>query len=289
MSVGLNLAQLQAVHYTQGPCLVLAGAGSGKTRVITHKIAHLIEQGLAPRRIAAITFTNKAAAEMRERAAALIGRRAKEVLVCTFHALGVRMVREDGHVLGLKPNFSILDADDVTAILKDCAGGTTDLATARQWQWRISAWKNQGWDARRALAMAQDDHERSVALLMQRYEERLSAYQSVDFDDLIGLPMRLLKHHDAVREKWQRLLGHVLVDEYQDTNATQYQLLKLLVENKGTTLKKEYLFNRIWGSNSESEPQTLTVHIKWLREKIEKDSKKPKHIITVWGTGYRYE
>ena len=229
MSVGLNLAQLQAVHYTQGPCLVLAGAGSGKTRVITHKIAHLIEQGLAPRRIAAITFTNKAAAEMRERAAALIGRRAKEVLVCTFHALGVRMVREDGHVLGLKPNFSILDADDVTAILKDCAGGTTDVATARQWQWRISAWKNQGWDARRALAMAQDDHERSVALLMQRYEERLSAYQSVDFDDLIGLPMRLLKHHDAVREKWQRLLGHVLVDEYQDTNATQYQLLKLLV------------------------------------------------------------
>ena len=229
---GLNLAQLQAVHYTEGPCLVLAGAGSGKTRVITHKIARLIETGLAPKRIAAITFTNKAAAEMRERAAGLIGRQARDVMVCTFHALGVRMVREDGHVLGLKPNFSILDTDDVTSILKDCAGGSTDAAGARQWQWTISAWKNQGWDARRALAMAANDHERSLALLMQRYEERLAAYQSVDFDDLIGLPMRLLKGHAEVREKWQRQLAHVLVDEYQDTNATQYELLKFLVGDR---------------------------------------------------------
>ncbi|MEQ6436129.1 UvrD-helicase domain-containing protein [Comamonas sp. w2-DMI] len=232
MSAGLNLAQLQAVHYTEGPCLVLAGAGSGKTRVITHKIGRLIENGLAPRRIAAITFTNKAAAEMRERAAGLIGRQAKDVLVCTFHALGVRMVREDGHVLGLKPQFSILDQDDVTGILKDCAGGTTDVATARQWQWTISNWKNQGWDSRKALAMAQDDNERTIALIMQRYEERLTAYQSVDFDDLIGMPMRLLRGHAEVREKWQRLLGHVLVDEYQDTNATQYELLKLLVGSR---------------------------------------------------------
>ncbi|HNQ10319.1 MAG TPA: UvrD-helicase domain-containing protein, partial [Giesbergeria sp.] len=140
MSAGLNLAQLQAVHYTEGPCLVLAGAGSGKTRVITHKIAHLIEQGMEPKRIAAITFTNKAAAEMRERAKGLIGKAAKDVVVCTFHALGVRMVREDGKVLGLKPQFSILDQDDVTSILKDAAGGTTDAATARQWQWTISLW-----------------------------------------------------------------------------------------------------------------------------------------------------
>ncbi len=134
MSAGLNLAQLQAVHYTEGPCLVLAGAGSGKTRVITHKIGKLIDNGLAPKRIAAITFTNKAAAEMRERAKGLIGKPAKDVMICTFHSLGVRMVREDGHVLGLKPSFSILDSDDVTGILKDCAGGTTDVATARQWQ-----------------------------------------------------------------------------------------------------------------------------------------------------------
>ncbi|MFT4240652.1 MAG: UvrD-helicase domain-containing protein [Acidovorax sp.] len=230
---GLNLAQLQAVHYTDGACLVLAGAGSGKTRVITHKIAHMIEKGLAPQRIAAITFTNKAAAEMRERARGLIGRAAKDVMVCTFHALGVRMVREDGHVLGLKPQFSILDADDVAGILKDAAGGTTDLATARQWQWTISKWKNMGLNAQQALAQAADDHERSIAVVMARYEERLAAYQSVDFDDLIGMPLKLLRDHPEVRAKWQAALAHVLVDEYQDTNATQYELLKLLVGSRG--------------------------------------------------------
>ena len=229
MSAGLNLAQLQAVHYTDGACLVLAGAGSGKTRVITMKIAHMIEKGMDPRRIAAITFTNKAASEMRERAGHLIGKRAKDVLVCTFHALGVRMVREDGHVLGLKPQFSILDADDVTGILKEASGGTTDMATARQWQWVISKWKNMGLTSEQALAQAADDNERSIAVVMARYEERLAAYQSVDFDDLIGMPMRLLKSHAEVREKWQRVLGHVLVDEYQDTNATQYELLRMLV------------------------------------------------------------
>jgi ATP-dependent DNA helicase Rep len=133
----MNIAQQEAVNYLHGPCLVLAGAGSGKTRVITHKIARLIQAGVAPKRIAAITFTNKAAAEMRERAKSLIGKTAKDVLVCTFHSLGVRMLRQDGTVLGLKPNFSILDTDDVTSILKD-AGGTTDAATARQWQWTIS-------------------------------------------------------------------------------------------------------------------------------------------------------
>ncbi|MCD2167164.1 ATP-dependent helicase [Comamonas koreensis] len=233
MAHGLNLAQLQAVHYTQGPCLVLAGAGSGKTRVITHKIARLIETGMAPRKIAAITFTNKAASEMRERAKSLIGRQAKDVLVCTFHALGVKMVREDGHVLGLKPQFSILDSDDVVGILKDAAGGTADVATARQWQWTISKWKNMGLDYKEALAQAADDNERAIAVLMQRYDERLTAYQSVDFDDLIGMPLRLLRDHPEVRAKWQTNLGHVLVDEYQDTNATQYELLKLLVGERG--------------------------------------------------------
>ena len=233
MSAGLNLAQLQAVHYTDGACLVLAGAGSGKTRVITQKVAHMIEKGMEPKRIAAITFTNKAAAEMRERAKALIGRRAKDVLVCTFHALGVRMVREDGAVLGLKPQFSIMDADDVAGILKEAAGAGTDLATARQWQWVISKWKNMGLNAEQALAQAADDSERSIAVLMARYEERLTAYQSVDFDDLIGLPLRLLRDFPQVRAKWQAQLSHVLVDEYQDTNATQYELLKLLVGERG--------------------------------------------------------
>jgi ATP-dependent DNA helicase Rep len=229
---GLNLAQQEAVNYLHGPCLVLAGAGSGKTRVITHKIGRLITAGLEAKRIAAITFTNKAAAEMRERAKQLVGRDAKDVLICTFHALGVRMLRQDGAALGLKPQFSILDSDDVTSILKD-AGGTTDAATARHWQWAISLWKNMGLNAAQAEAQAQSDDERITARIMGRYEERLAAYQSVDFDDLIGLPLKLLQQHAEVREKWQSQLGHVLVDEYQDTNATQYELLKLLVGDKG--------------------------------------------------------
>jgi ATP-dependent DNA helicase Rep len=228
MSAGLNNAQLEAVNFVSSPCLVLAGAGSGKTRVITHKIGRLIEAGLEPKRIAAITFTNKAAAEMRERAKQLIGRAAKDVLICTFHALGVRIMREDGAVLGLKPQFSIMDADDVTSILKDC-GGTTDAATARQWQWTISLWKNMGLNAAQAAAQAPDDNARVIARIMALYQERLTAYQSVDFDDLIGLPLKLLAEFPEVRERWQAKMGHVLVDEYQDTNATQYEVLKHLV------------------------------------------------------------
>jgi ATP-dependent DNA helicase Rep len=231
MSAGLNFAQQEAVNFLQGPCLVLAGAGSGKTRVITHKIGRLIQVGCDPQRIAAITFTNKAAAEMRERAKHLIGKAANEVLICTFHALGVRMLRQDGTAVGLKPHFTIMDSADVTSILKD-AGGTTDSVTARQWQWTISLWKNMGLNAEQALNLAKDDNERTIAKIMARYEERLSAYQSVDFDDLIGLPLKLLQHHADVREKWQAQLAHVLVDEYQDTNATQYEVLKCLVGEK---------------------------------------------------------
>ena len=133
-SASLNPAQLAAVRHLASPCLVLAGAGSGKTRVIAHKIARLLGHGLEPRQIAAITFTNKAAAEMRERAKALVGARAaKELAISTFHALGVRMLRADGERIGLKPGFSILDADDVQGVLRD-AGGNTDNKLARHWQ-----------------------------------------------------------------------------------------------------------------------------------------------------------
>ena len=229
----LNPAQLEAVHHLHSPCLVLAGAGSGKTRVITHKIARLLQAGLAPKQIGAITFTNKAAQEMRERARSLVGARAsKDLVIATFHSLGVRMLREDGEMLGLKPKFSILDADDVLGVLKD-AGGTTDAAVARRWQWTISLWKNNGLSCEQAEAAAQDDDERVAARVMKLYEERLAAYSAVDFDDLIGLPLKLLQQHEEAREKWRRTLRHVLVDEYQDTNATQYELLKALVGEQG--------------------------------------------------------
>jgi ATP-dependent DNA helicase Rep len=232
MSAGLNLAQQEAVNHLHGPCLVLAGAGSGKTRVITHKIARLIQTGVPGKSIAAITFTNKAAAEMRERAKQLVGKPAGEVLICTFHALGVRMLRQDGEALGLKPQFSILDTDDVLSILKE-VGATTDAKMARGWQWQISNWKNAGLNAARAEGVATNNDEKMLARIMAKYEEQLAAYQAVDFDDLIGLPLKLLQSHPSVLQKWQSQLAHVLVDEYQDTNATQYELLKLLVGPRG--------------------------------------------------------
>ncbi|MBT0571727.1 UvrD-helicase domain-containing protein [Curvibacter sp. CHRR-16] len=228
MAPSLNQAQLEAVHYIYGPSLVLAGAGSGKTRVITHKIGHLLQAGIRPEQITAITFTNKAAAEMRERAKALLGKPAKHIVISTFHSLGVRILRESGSVVGLKPHFSILDTGDVTHLLKD-AGGTTDTLTAKKWQYQISQWKGEGWDGNQALTQAKNEEELQIARVMLRYEERLSAYQSVDFDDLINLPLSLLRHHTEVREHWQRSIAHALVDEYQDTNASQYELLKLLV------------------------------------------------------------
>jgi ATP-dependent DNA helicase Rep len=222
----LNPAQLEAVHHLSSPCLVLAGAGSGKTRVITHKIARLLQAGYEPGQIAAITFTNKAAAEMRERTKALVGARAAgKLVVSTFHSLGVRILRAEGARLGLKEQFSILDSDDVLGILKD-AGGSSDNALARRWQWTISLWKNQGLNS--AEVEPADDDERVAQRVMQRYEERLAAYQSVDFDDLIGLPLKLLQRDAEARATWQNTLRYLLVDEYQDTNAIQYEMLKLL-------------------------------------------------------------
>jgi len=230
--MSLNDAQMRAVHHLGGPCLVLAGAGSGKTRVIVHKIARLLQAGLAPKNIAAITFTNKAAAEMRERAKALVGpRAARDLAISTFHSLGVRMLRESGTKVGLKENFSILDSDDVLSVLRD-AGGTTDAALARRWQWTISLWKNQGLDAAGAEAAAQNDDERVAARVMRLFQERLQAYQAVDFDDLIQLPLVLLQRDAEERARWQAQFGHILVDEYQDTNAVQYELMKALVGEK---------------------------------------------------------
>jgi len=233
MSDTLNSRQLEAVHHLASPCLVLAGAGSGKTRVITHKVAKLLQSGLQAPQIAAITFTNRAAAEMRERAKALVGpRAAKALVVSTFHSLGVRVLRADGERIGLKPSFSIFDSDDVLGVLRE-AGATTDAKLARRWQWAISLWKNQGLDASAAEGAAASDDERVAARVMRRYEERLAAYQAVDFDDLIGLPLKLLATDDEARAKWRSTFEHVLVDEVQDTNCVQYELLKALVGEHG--------------------------------------------------------
>jgi len=229
----LNPAQLEAVFHLHTPCLVLAGAGSGKTRVIVQKIAKLLQSGLEAKQIAAITFTNKAAQEMRERAKGLVGpRAAKDLAISTFHSLGVRMLRADGERLGLKPNFSIMDSDDVLGILRE-AGGTTDAKQARHWQWTISLWKNQGLDSDGASRAAANADEQVAARVMQRYEERLAAFQAVDFDDLIGLPLKLLQRDAEARAKWQDQFRHILVDEVQDTNAVQYELLKTLVGERG--------------------------------------------------------
>ncbi|MBK6863764.1 MAG: UvrD-helicase domain-containing protein [Ideonella sp.] len=151
------------------------------------------------------------------------------LVVSTFHALGVRLLRADGERIGLKPKFSILDANDVLGVLKD-AGTTTDNAQARRWQWAISLWKNQGLSSDEAEAAAQGEDERSAARVMRRYEERLAAYQAVDFDDLIGLSLKLLVRDAETRAKWQSTLRYLLVDEVQDTNATQYEMLRLLAD-----------------------------------------------------------
>ncbi len=232
---GLNAPQSEAVAYLDGPCLVLAGAGSGKTRVITQKIAHLIEnRGYEPKTIAALTFTNKAALEMQERIAKLLKqpRQAKQLSVSTFHSLGVRILRQEANRLGLKDRFSIMDSDDCFSLVQDLAI-TTDKQLIRRIQGAMSLWKNGLIEPDTALNQAKDDDELQAARIYRSYMATLSAYQAVDFDDLIRLPVELFRHDDAVRDKWQRRLRYLLVDEYQDTNSCQYELVKLLVTGVG--------------------------------------------------------
>ena len=229
MSPALNTPQREAIHYLDGPLLVLAGAGSGKTRVITQKIAYLVEDcGFNPQNIAAITFTNKAAKEMQERVAKLIpGKAAGKVQISTFHSLGVRILREEAKHLGFKPRFSIFDSADCAGIVSDLSW-SVDKGAVRRLQSIISNWKNALMTPEAAKAAAQDEHEALAAQVYLSYDATLRAYQAVDFDDLIRLPVELFTKHPEVCEKWQNRLRYLLVDEYQDTNACQYQLLKLL-------------------------------------------------------------
>ena len=224
----LNAPQREAIHYLDGPLLVLAGAGSGKTRVITQKIAYLIQEcGFNPANIAAITFTNKAAREMQERITHMLGEKPKGITISTFHSLGVRLLREEATVLGYKPRFSIFDATDCQAIVADLSG-SVDKATIRRLQSIISNWKNGLVTPDAARHLASNETEALAARVYLSYAATLKAYQAVDFDDLIVLPVELFSQHPAVLDKWQNKLRYLLVDEYQDTNACQYTLLKLL-------------------------------------------------------------
>ena len=232
---GMNPPQREAVKYMDGPCLVLAGAGSGKTRVITTKIAHLIEEhGYEARHIAAVTFTNKAAMEMQERIGKLLKepKKAKDLTVCTFHSLGVQILRREAKELGLKDRFSILDADDCFALVQDL-GCTTDKQVVRRIQNDISLWKNAMIDPDAALKQAVTENEAQSARIYRNYVATLASYQAVDFDDLIRLPVELFRNNEAARDRWQRKLRYLLVDEYQDTNTCQYELVKLLVTGIG--------------------------------------------------------
>jgi ATP-dependent DNA helicase Rep len=224
----LNAPQREAVKYLDGPLLVLAGAGSGKTRVITHKIAYLIDHcGYEPSTVAAITFTNKAAREMQDRVGALLGGRSSRGLtVTTFHSLGLTILRQESSRIGYKPRFSILDAADSLHVLGEVLT-TADKAMLRTIQQRISRWKN-ALVSPQAAASTGDEADALAAQVYAAYQARLRAYQAVDFDDLIRLPVELLEADAEAREKWQNRLRYLLVDEYQDTNLCQYRLLKLL-------------------------------------------------------------
>ena len=233
----LNPPQKEAVKYIDGPLLVLAGAGSGKTSVITQKIAYLINQcNISGKHIAAVTFTNKAAREMRERVGKLVSESAAEgLMVSTFHQLGLRIIREERRALEIKAGFSIFDATDTQTLLKDILiqdhGAEGDQVNTIAHQ--ISSWKNDGLLPEQALAKAKGPADMLCAQAYLRYNRALRAYNALDFDDLILLPVILFQHHPDILEKWQNRVRYLLVDEYQDTNTSQYQLVKQLVGLQG--------------------------------------------------------
>ncbi|EPN8877587.1 ATP-dependent DNA helicase Rep [Vibrio cholerae] len=233
----LNPRQDEAVKYVSGPCLVLAGAGSGKTRVITNKIAYLVQQcGYKARNIAAVTFTNKAAREMKERVAQTLGKgESRGLMVSTFHTLGLNIIRREFKALGLKAGFSLFDDQDQLALLKELTekqlDGDKDLL--RLLLSTISNWKNDMLTPPQAKAMAKGEQQQLFAHCFELYQKQMQSYNALDFDDLILLPVLLLRSSEEVRQRWQNRIRYLLVDEYQDTNSSQYELVKLLVGERG--------------------------------------------------------
>jgi ATP-dependent DNA helicase Rep len=227
----LNLPQQQAVTCIDKPCLVLAGAGSGKTRVITYKIAHLIHQaGYAPNKIRALTFTNKSAREMKQRIVALLGKKhSKGIGISTFHTLGLRILQEEYFDLGLRKGFSILDSKDVESCLAELLHrGDNDLSFVKQAMYQISRWKNEFIDPVNAIRQADTPLTELQAQLYQHYVEHMLACNTLDFDDLIMMPVVLFRKNETTLLKWRGKIHYLLVDEYQDTNTSQYELIKLL-------------------------------------------------------------
>ena len=228
---GLNPQQQAAVEHIGSPLLVLAGAGSGKTRVITEKIAWLIRKaGIPARHIAAITFTNKASREMRERATQLLSKEeARGLTVATFHNLGLQIIRREYKALGYKAGFSILDAQDTSTIIKELMMRDEDATEPDEdFRWIISRWKNDFISPIKAFEQAMTPQELLAAKVYQRYQRQLKAYNALDFDDLIVLPVQLFDAEKDILLKWQNKLRYLLVDEYQDTNTCQYRLVQQL-------------------------------------------------------------
>ncbi|WP_236222598.1 DNA helicase Rep [Pseudomonas asiatica] len=228
----LNPRQQEARDYVGGPLLVLAGAGSGKTSVITRKIAHLIQNcGIRAQYIVAMTFTNKAAREMKERVATLLRPgEGRGLTVCTFHNLGLNIIRREHDRLGYKPGFSIFDESDIKALLSDIMqkeySGDDGIDEIKN---MIGAWKNDLILPAEALEKARNPREQTAAIVYTHYQRTLKAFNAVDFDDLILLPVKLFQEHPDVLERWQNRVRYLLVDEYQDTNASQYLLVKMLI------------------------------------------------------------
>jgi ATP-dependent DNA helicase Rep len=236
MPHNLNPQQQAALKYIDGPLLVLAGAGSGKTSVITGKIAYLVQQCDIPsRNIYAVTFTNKAAREMKDRVSKLLSSaESKGLSVSTFHNLGLNIIRFEIKTLGFKPGFSIMDQEDCRNLLKELLVRHTDLdeKLIDNIQHTISDWKNSLLEPGQAVSAANSTGEQSIAMLYERYQRALRAYNAVDFDDLIMIPVCLFREHPDVLAKWQQRIRYMLVDEYQDTNLAQYELVRTLVKEK---------------------------------------------------------
>ena len=236
MANNLNPQQKAALKYIDGPLLVLAGAGSGKTSVITQKIAYLVEQCDIPaRNIAAVTFTNKAAREMKARVSKLMSKdKARGLTVSTFHNLGLSIIRTEIKTLGFKPGFSILDQEDCRKLLKELMVRHSELddKLLDQVQSSISNWKNSLLEPGQATGASNSTGEQGITMLYERYQRALKAYNAVDFDDLIMTPVMLFKQHPEILNKWQRRIRYLLVDEYQDTNLAQYELVRTLVNEK---------------------------------------------------------